>query len=147
MVSRMLLLTATLGLIHLLMPAATINLEPFLRRNVENPGPCVIANCSKALVGCMVDSQCRQATICNAKCLNKENAEGCNLICEVTYGHNSTKYCSLLQCMSDHKCLPLSPPDGTCLVNETAAVKNLTDVAQVHYPCMCTYVALSTYDH
>ena len=79
----------------------------------------------------MLDSQCRKASFCNAECTGKKNVEACNLLCELTYGYNSTKYRALLQCMSDHGCLPVNPPDGVCLANDSDTIKNLTDMAQV----------------
>ena len=101
---------------------------------VGGPGSCLVANCSKTVVECLADGQCLKASMCNAGCSKKENVEGCDLLCELTYGYNSSKYRELLQCMSEHGCLPVSPPDGVCLANDTDTVKNLTDMAQV---CNC----------
>ena len=101
-------------------------------RYVGGPGSCILANCSKQAIACMIeDSQCREAVLCNVKCHDSTNEEACNLLCEMTYGYNSTKYRNLMQCMSDHGCLPKSPPDGVCLANDTDAIKNFTDMAQV----------------
>ena len=97
----------------------------------SGPGSCLVANCSKTVLECLADGQCFKASLCNAECSKKANAEGCNLLCELTYGYNSSKYRELLQCMSEHGCLPVSPPDGICLANDTDTVKNLTDIAQV----------------
>ena len=33
--------------------------------------------------------------------------------------------------MSDYGCLPVSPANGVCLANDSDAVKNLTDMAQI----------------
>ena len=94
-----------------------------------------MANCSKTVLECLADRQCFKASLCNAGCSKKANVEGCNLLCELTYGYNSSRYRALLQCMSKHRCLPVSPPDGNCLANDTDAIKNLTDMAQV---CKCS---------
>lgn len=103
-------------------------------RGVGGPGSCLVANCSKTVLECLADGQCLKASMCNAGCSKKANVEGCDLLCELTYGYNSSKYRELLQCMSEHGCLPVSPPDGVCLANDTDTVKNLTDMAQV---CNC----------
>lgn len=73
---------------------------------------------------------CREALLCNFKCQNKTEEQACNILFELTYGYNSTKYRSLMQCMNDHSCLPKSPPDGVCLANNTNTNKNSTDIAQ-----------------
>ena len=94
------------------------------------PGSCLLANCSKLSLECLLDGQCRKAALCSAECQAKENKDACDLLCELTYGYNSSKYRELLQCMSDHGCLPKSPPDGKCLANDTDAIKNFTDMSQ-----------------
>lgn len=98
---------------------------------IRGPGSCILANCSLPSVTCFLDRQCRQATLCNANCQGKKDEEACDLLCELTYGYNSTKYRNLMQCMSDHSCLPMSPSDGICLANDSDTIKNLTDMAQV----------------
>ncbi len=100
-------------------------------QRATGPGSCLLLNCSKPTFECLLDKQCREAAWCNAKCQGKADVEACDLLCELTYGYNSTKYRSLLQCMSDHGCLPKSPPDGTCLANDSDAIKNLTNMSQV----------------
>ena len=103
-----------------------------VRRHVGGPGTCLIKYCSKSSLECVADSQCRKATACNTGCAGKENTDACNLLCELDYGYNSTKYRQLLQCMSDHGCLPVSPDNGVCLANDSDTVKNLTSLAQVN---------------
>ena len=102
-----------------------------VRGRVGGPGTCLIKNCSKPSLECLTDGQCRKATACNTGCSVKKNADACNLLCELNYGYNSTKYRELLQCMSDHGCLPVSPDNGVCLANDTDTVKNLTSMSQV----------------
>ena len=102
-----------------------------VRGRISGPGSCLLVNCSKKVLECLTDGQCFKASLCNSGCLKKTNVEGCNLLCELTYGYNSSKYRDLLQCMSEHGCLPVSPPDGICLANDTDTIKNLTDMAQV----------------
>ena len=93
---------------------------------------CLLLNCTLQTTTCILDSSCRSAAFCNAGCAGKSNEEACDLLCELTYGYNSTRYRDLLQCMSAHNCLPVSPiPDGTCLANDSAAIKNLTSLSQV----------------
>ena len=94
-----------------------------VRGRTGGPGSCLVANCSKTVLECLADGQCFKASLCNAGCARKVNVEGCNLLCELTYGYNSSKYRELLQCMSEHGCLPVSPPDGVCLANDTDTVK------------------------
>ncbi len=91
----------------------------------------ILLNCSKPLLDCVLDAQCREAAICNTKCANKTDNEACNLLCELTYGYNSTLYRSFMQCLSDHVCLPKSPSDGKCLAGDSDGIKNLTDLSQV----------------
>ena len=98
---------------------------------IGGPGSCIVLNCSVPSVSCLAEEQCRSAVLCNSKCQNKANDEACNLLCELTYGYNSTKYRNLMQCMSDHGCLPVSPPDGVCVANDTDTIKNLTNMSQV----------------
>ena len=94
-------------------------------------GACVLANCTVPTLQCLTESHCSRAVLCNAKCFGKATNEACNLLCELTYGYNSSKYRNVLQCMSDHECLPAAPSDGVCLANNTDTIKNLTDMAQV----------------
>jgi hypothetical protein len=94
---------------------------------------CIMKNCSSELGACLKDGSCRKATFCNAKCQlpwNK-NVEGCNLLCELSYGYNSTTYRNMMQCMSDHSCLPTMPSDGICLADDSQTIQNLTDISQV----------------
>lgn len=100
-------------------------------KNLAGPGSCVVFNCTKPLLACLVDTQCREAAICNTKCASQTNEQACNLLCELTYGYNSTLYRSFLQCLSDHDCLPVSLPDGKCLAGDSDAIKNLTNLSQV----------------
>ena len=131
--SALFTLCAVLPLLSLCLVPSTSGVMPVVvvRGQVGGPGTCVLLNCSIPTLECLLDRQCRKAALCNAECLDKKNNEACNLLCELTYGYNSTKYRALLQCMSDHGCLPVSPPDGVCLANDSDAIKNLTDMAQV----------------
>jgi hypothetical protein len=106
--------------------------EIIRRQSKGSAGLCVALNCTESLASCVIDPECISASFCNVKCsLEKTDTQACNLLCELTYGYNSTKYRKLLQCMSDHSCLPRSPPDGKCLATDEDAIKNLTDVAQI----------------
>lgn len=112
--------------------ASLLETSPVVSDSIGGPGTCIVANCSLSSAACLLDGQCRKATSCNAGCTKEENVEACNLLCELTYGYNSTKYRALMQCMSDHGCLPVSKQsDGICLANDTDTIKNLTDMSQV----------------
>ena len=129
-------MTSTLGLALLVcvsLPTVALshpNGVDQVLRHIGGSGSRILAKCSKPTLTCLLDSQCREAVLCNVKCQGKTDEEACNLLCELTYGYNSTKYRNLMQCMSDHGCLPKSPPDGTCLANDTDAINNFTDMAQ-----------------
>lgn len=114
-----------------------------VRGQVGGPGTCILSNCSKPVLECLVEGQCGKAILCNSKCRNQANQEACNLLCELTYGYNSSKYRAVLKCMSDHYCLPISPPDGSCLANDTSTIKNLTDMSQVCFTTICLSLSLS----
>ena len=128
--TALLLLTAGAALSLCQVPSFSM-MPVVVREQVGGSGTCVLVNCSIPALECMLDSQCRKASFCNAECTGKKNVEACNLLCELTYGYNSTKYRALLQCMSDHGCLPVNPPDGVCLANDSDTIKNLTNMAQV----------------
>jgi len=95
---------------------------------------CVTQYCSPEAHDCATQWSCVQAGVCNAHCelLKSGSQERCNLLCELNYGYNSTKYRALMQCMNKHGCLPHSDkPDGICLAQENQTVTNLTDVSQI----------------
>jgi len=75
--------------------------------------------------------KCFQAVICNAKCQGQPEEDGCDLICELTYGYNNTQYTNVLKCATEHKCLPINSNDGLCLANDTDTVQNITDMKQM----------------
>ena len=109
---------------------AHLSNEELVLRQFGGSGTCILANCSKPAITCLLDTLCREAVICNYKCQGKTDEEACNLLCELTFGYSSTKYRNLMQCMSDHGCFPKAPPDGTCLANDTDTIRNFTDMAQ-----------------
>ena len=92
---------------------------------------CLLLHCSVPMADCVLHTLCRKAAICNSECYNKTNSASCNLLCELNYGYNSTQYRTLVQCMSDHGCLPKTPSDGKCLAQDTDTLKNLTNLSQV----------------
>jgi hypothetical protein len=96
-------------------------------------GKCLAAHCKLATAKCMLDSSCRKTAICNTKCQGKPNDLACDLLCELTSGYNSTVYRSMLKCMNDNHCLPLSPgSDGICLSpTPSEAGKVLTSMDQM----------------
>lgn len=101
---------------------------------IANPSPsigCILTKCGGPGLHCMADKQCRSALECDAKCQHATDVNGCNLICELTAGYNSSLYHNVLQCAVDNGCFPQNPPDGSCLANDTDAVANLTDMSQV----------------
>jgi len=95
---------------------------------------CIRANCSKEATACGTEWSCIKAGACNADCqfFHAKTSESCNLLCELNYGYNSTKYRGLMQCMADHGCLPLTKKsDGICLANDTQTIQNLTSLSQI----------------
>ena len=97
----------------------------------SNPLPCILANCSKVAGLCAIDSDCRKTIECNSKCLSAVNEDACNLLCELNYGYNSTRYREMMQCMGTHHCLPKTKPDGECLATDNDTVRNLTSMQQL----------------
>jgi hypothetical protein len=54
------------------------------------------------------------------------------LLCELTYGYNSTEYKTNMQCIVDHGCIPKAQEsDGICLATDQETVQNLTSMEQV----------------
>lgn len=92
---------------------------------------CLLIHCGLPSIACSIDEQCRKALECNAKCQKEAQQNSCDLLCELTYGYNSTRYKSLLQCMADHQCLPKASIDGKCLAEDSQTLKNLTSMDQV----------------
>ena len=92
---------------------------------------CILANCSKQVGLCAVEKACRQALICNSKCASDSNVNACDLLCELNYGYNSTRYREMMQCMVTHHCLPEQKPDGKCLALDSDTVRNLTNMEQM----------------
>ena len=135
LLASMLLVCTALPLMTLCHDTHTLELESVetvLKHFVGKTGQCIEANCSKEMSTCLLNTQCRDAILCSGlKCQNKKNQDACNLLCELTYGYNSTKYRKLLQCTVDHGCMPTSPPDGTCLAKDSDAIKNLTSMSQM----------------
>jgi len=104
--------------------------------NVGNAGgsSCINQHCMDEAKNCGTEWSCVQAGVCNADCqfFHKKTSESCNLLCELNYGYNSTKYRALMQCMSDNGCLPLTKKsDGICLANDTQTIRNLTSISQI----------------
>ena len=100
---------------------------------IGGPG-CVSKYCAQEAHDCGTEWSCIQAGVCNANCetFHKSTKERCDLLCELNYGYNSTKYRALLQCMNEHDCLPHNnKPDGICLAKENQTVTNLTSVSQI----------------
>ena len=85
---------------------------------------CGIRHCSGPLIGCSVDSSCRETLNCNKQCsqLAKDTAgeQACHLLCQVEQGLNNKDYRNVVQCFADNNCLPRAEKgrDGICPVNE-----------------------------
>jgi hypothetical protein len=93
---------------------------------------CISLHCGVQIGKCLFDKQCRAAVACNAKCQGKRNEQACNLLCELTYGYNSTAYKENMQCMVDHNCIPKSnETDGKCLATDEETLQNVTQMEQV----------------
>lgn len=97
----------------------------------EGPAGCVIEHCAGQLAKCSLNTECRKTLACNAACQSKPNVDGCNLVCELSYGYGNPQYEKVLQCMVAKGCIPLSPMDGKCLATNDQTIKNLTSMAQV----------------
>jgi len=69
--------------------------------------------------------------LCNTKCEFERDVDGCNLICELTYGYNNTVYTEALGCATKHGCIPHAKDDGKCLANDTQTITNLTSMEQM----------------
>jgi len=95
---------------------------------------CISTHCEEQAKDCGTQWSCVKAGACNADCqfFHKKTSESCNLLCELNYGYNSTKYRKLMQCMSDNKCLPhTAKSDGKCLATDKQTIQNLTSLAQI----------------
>merc|ERR1719336_3827685 len=102
--------------------------QGFANRRLDGPISCIAKNCAGEFAGCMKDKKCRQAMFCNTKCEFERDVDGCNLICELTYGYNNTKYTEALGCSTKHGCIPHAKDDGKCLANDTQTITNLTSM-------------------
>ena len=95
---------------------------------------CVSSFCGEEARACGTQWACVRAGACNANCqfFHKKTSEACNLECELSYGYNSTKYRTLMQCMADHDCLPVrNMSDGVCLARDDQTITNLTELGQI----------------
>lgn len=102
-----------------------------IKSKSPNPATCGLAHCPGKLAVCGLNKQCRKALECNAGCQNKPNVDGCNLVCELTYGYGNLQYTNFLNCMVKSGCIPKSPMDGKCLATNDQAIQNLTSMSQV----------------
>jgi len=95
---------------------------------------CINEHCYDQAKACGTEWSCIKAGACNADCqfFHKKTSESCNLLCELNYGYNSTKYRNLMQCMADYKCLPNNTKsDGKCLATDQQTIQNLTQLSQI----------------
>eukprot|EP00947_MAST-08B_sp_MAST-8B-sp1_P004886 g4886.t1 len=92
---------------------------------------CILEHCGAKGASCMLNKGCRDAMLCDAKCQSSKEVNACNLLCELTYGYNSTMYKDTLQCAVDYKCMPTYPADGTCLATDNQTISTLTNMSQV----------------
>ena len=95
---------------------------------------CINTYCGKETKACGTDWKCVKAGACNADCqfFHKKTSESCNLLCELNYGYNSTAYRHLMQCMADHKCLPVTgKSDGICEATDAQTLQNVTSIEQI----------------
>jgi hypothetical protein len=110
--------------------------DPMLKALLQgSPQPneiCIMEHCTQWYGKCFADGACRKALWCNAQCVNKPNDQACNLLCELSYGYNSSAYKGAMQCMVDNNCIPkTNETDGKCLATDTQTIQNLTDMHQV----------------
>jgi len=129
------------GLLVVLCAAATVAMTTHARNHLAQHiasgyggNNCVSQYCEDEAKSCGTEWSCIKAGACNADCefFHKKTSESCNLLCELNYGYNSSKYRQLMQCMSDHGCLPLTnKSDGKCLAQDTQTIQNLTSLEQI----------------
>jgi len=100
-------------------------------RRLNGPISCIAKNCVSEFGKCVKDSKCRAAMLCNMKCEFERDVDGCNLICELTYGYNNTRYTEALGCATKNGCIPHAADDGKCLANDTQTISNLTTMDQM----------------
>ena len=129
MVHKIVLIAVLFLLLH--SDAFLINKSFMVAPNIGSSWQCMVKNCSEPVELCAKDYMCIKASLCNTKCQLEKDVNGCNLVCELTYGKNSTAYRDVVQCMATHGCLPKMPPDGECLTKDTDTIQNLTKLAQV----------------
>lgn len=98
---------------------------------VQGTVQCIMANCSKPVGVCIIDPTCMRAMECDTKCQLDKNVNACNLLCELNFGYNSSKYRDMMQCMVAHDCMPKMKPDGVCLATDNDTIRNLTAMDQV----------------
>jgi len=96
-----------------------------------NPATCGLFHCPKQIAKCALNKLCRKSLECNAGCYSKPNVDGCNLVCELTYGYGNPEYTDVLKCMVKTGCIPKSPMDGVCLATNNQTIQNLTSMSQV----------------
>jgi len=103
--------------------------------HAENTGPnplkCLATHCAGACGKCFTNKKCIQAVFCNAKCQGQPEEDGCDLLCELTYGYNNTAYTNVLKCATSNNCLPVNKNDGKCLAKDSDTVRNITTMQQV----------------
>lgn len=102
----------------------------FAVANGGTPSVCSSLHCPLQLLSCMMQDQCRDALMCNARCQHQTDVVGCNLLCQFNYGYKDELYINMLQCMQENDCLPVLPMSGKCLkTNKT--VSSITDYEQI----------------
>jgi len=92
---------------------------------------CLTRYCLTESTACFTNLNCTRAVMCNARCLGQPEEDGCDLICELTYGYNNTQYTNVLQCATKHNCLPVTTHDGICLAQDVDTVQNITSMKQM----------------
>lgn len=100
-------------------------------QGLNGPITCIAKNCASEFGDCVKDKKCRSAMLCNMKCEFERDVDGCNLICELTYGYNNTRYTEALGCATKNGCIPHAADDGKCLATDSQTIRNLTSMEQM----------------
>lgn len=94
-------------------------------------GFCVTTHCLPQTLSCVGNKKCHEALDCNRKCGTGPSSPSCNLLCSLTSGYENAQYKNLLRCMTAHKCLPATPPDGICKAKKSDGLKDVTSLDSI----------------
>lgn len=108
-------------------------------RQPTDPAPgsldplCIAMHCAVPATSCVVQGNCRNALKCSMDCgsVPVEKIAGCQYLCEMTYGYESTEYIDFIKCAVDNHCITPTPADGHCRASAKDTVQDITDFSQI----------------